>query len=246
MSKIKKDKTLDPYAVAFAIRKAILAAVAADEFLMERLVLKGGNALELVHGIGQRASLDMDFSTEGDFEDWKVLGDHLFTALKDRLDAAGFVLFDEKLQPRPPTSEQVDADWGGYRAEFKVINRAKYLRLNRDLDAMRRDSETVGPGHERKFTIDISKHEHCAGKVSVEVDAFPIYVYTPEMIAVEKLRAICQQMREYQRRKNPTARPRDFYDIHSIVVQKSLDLGTGGVCDKAGADRSADEFRTLP
>lgn len=224
MSKTKKDRAQDAYAVALEIRKAILTAVAADEFLMERLVLKGGNALEIVHRIGQRASLDMDFSTEGDFEDWKQVGEHLFPALRDRLDAAGYVLFDFKLQPRPSTSEHVD--WGGYRAEFKVITRSKYLRLDGNMEAMRRDSETIGPGDERKFTIDISKYEYCAGKVRVEVDAFPIYVYTPEMIAVEKLRAICQQMKEYERRKNPTPRPRDFYDIHSIVVQKALDLGT--------------------
>ena len=50
------------------VREGILAAVCGDRWLFDRLVLKGGNALALIYRIGQRVSLDLDFSIEGDFE----------------------------------------------------------------------------------------------------------------------------------------------------------------------------------
>jgi hypothetical protein len=44
------------------------------------------------------------------------------------------------------------------------------------------------------------------------------------MIAIEKLRAICQQMPEYEHRRNPRPRARDFYDIYSIVIERKIDI----------------------
>jgi predicted nucleotidyltransferase component of viral defense system len=44
------------------IRKLTITALFSDEVLFEQLVLKGGNALSLVHGISPRDSLDLDFS----------------------------------------------------------------------------------------------------------------------------------------------------------------------------------------
>lgn len=46
-----------------------------------------------------------------------------------------------------------------------------------------------------------------------------MYAYTPKMIVIEKLRAICQQMAEYpiNQGKTKKSRPRDFYDITVIV-----------------------------
>lgn len=57
-----------------------------------------------------------------------------------------------------------------------------------------------------------------------ELDDYAIYVYTPAMLAAEKLRALCQQMPGYPRRVHPAPRARDFYDIHSIVTEAALDL----------------------
>jgi hypothetical protein len=45
------------------------------------------------------------------------------------------------------------------------------------------------------------------------------------MIAAEKLRAICQQMPEYEF-GNKTPRARDFYDIRQIVTKNRIDLTT--------------------
>jgi predicted nucleotidyltransferase component of viral defense system len=65
------------------IRKTIITAVESDDMLVDRLVLKGGNALEIVHRIGNRASLDLDYSMEGDFDNPEIVGTRLLTALRD-------------------------------------------------------------------------------------------------------------------------------------------------------------------
>jgi hypothetical protein len=44
------------------------------------------------------------------------------------------------------------------------------------------------------------------------------------MLAIEKLRAICQQMPEYAKRGHPVARARDFYDIYMILDSTRPDL----------------------
>jgi len=206
------------------IRRTMLAAIASDDVLVESLVFKGGNALQLVHQIGERASLELDFSMEGDFEDTDEFQERLFRALKNRFTSAGFVLFDEQFRPQPPTSGP-GTDWGGYVAEFKLISREKYLELDGDLEAMRRQSQPIGPSDRRKFRIELSKFEFCKGKIEAEVEKdCTCYVYTTAMIAAEKLRAICQQMPEYTKRAHPAPRARDFYDIHAIITYTMLDV----------------------
>ena len=49
------------------LRRVIITAIFSDDELLETLVLKGGSALSLIHGIGTRSSLDLDFSIDGDF-----------------------------------------------------------------------------------------------------------------------------------------------------------------------------------
>ncbi len=55
-------------------------------------------------------------------------------------------------------------------------------------------------------------------------DYYTIYVYTPAMLAIEKLRAICQQMPEYEIRGHRRPRARDFYDIHIILTKVGIDF----------------------
>ncbi len=83
-----------------AIRRTVIVAAFSDPVLVELLVVKGGNALRLVHGIGSRTSLDVDFSTPGDF-DQKEVGGRLERALSDRFDSAGLFLFDFTMKRRP-------------------------------------------------------------------------------------------------------------------------------------------------
>jgi hypothetical protein len=85
---------------------------------------------------------------------------------------------------------------------------------------MRREAFVLGPNQQKVFTVDFSKFEYTLGKVTAELDHFTIYVYPPAMIAVEKLRALCQQMDQYEptgRTKRPRAR--DFFDIYTIVTK---------------------------
>jgi hypothetical protein len=214
MAKPKRPPTHD----LREIRRRILTAVASDDLLVDLLVLKGGNALELIHRIGERASLDLDFSMEADVADARELEARLKRAVEDRLDSLALVVFDWKFGPRPNSPQDAAARWGGYRAEFKLIGRDLFRDRGSDLDALRRSSVEVGPEHQRIFQIDISKFEFCRGSITAEVDSYGLQVYTPAMIAAEKLRALCQQMPEYTQRRHPAPRPRDFYDIHAIVT----------------------------
>jgi hypothetical protein len=74
--------------------------------------------------------------------------------------------------------------------------------------------------------VDLSKYEYIAGREEHELDHYSIYVYTPEMIVIEKLRAICQQMAEYTEPRLASARARDFFDIHEAISKRAIDLTT--------------------
>jgi len=192
---------------------------------MEKFVLKGGNALDIVYTIGTRSSVDIDLSMSDDFEDVEDAQERIFRALRDRFDSAGFVVFDEKFQLRPSvTREGQSPRWGGYQVDFKVADRATYEKHGSDIEALRRNASLIGPEQKRTFKIDISKYEFVEPKEETEIDNYTVYVYTLPMMAVEKLRAICQQMTEYEMRRNAKPRARDFYDIHSIVTAGEIDL----------------------
>ena len=194
----------------------------ADDFLFERIVLKGGNALTLAHGLSSRASLDLDFSIENDFDNLEDAKRRVFQTLKKRFLATGHIAFDLKFEAKPSVPRDGQSQrWGGYLVEFKLMEKVKYDGLKGDLDAIRRDSLVVGPKQQRTFSIDLSKYEYTTGKVDIELDDYTVYVYTPEMIAIEKLRAICQQLPEYAQQRCPSPRARDFYDIHLILSRKN-------------------------
>ncbi len=210
------------------IRRLVIISMFSDDFLMKRFVLKGGNALNLVHGIGARTSLDVDLSMAGDFENLEEAKKRIFLALKDRFDSQGYVLFDEKLVSRPPSVPVGGTDWwGGYEVQFKIIEKDKIGAVKNNLDKSRIDATLVGPFQQRVFRIQISKHEFCKDKQEAELENYTIYVYTPSMIAIEKLRAICQQMPEYELRGHPAPRGRDFYDIYKTVAEAGVHLATG-------------------
>jgi len=206
------------------VRRLVIIAMFSDDVLFGRLVLKGGNAISLVYRYGARGSLDVDFSLEGEFEDSEDAARRITRALTDRFDAAGFVVFDYTFGPRPSIPTADAPKWGGYRIKFKIIEREKHRQLNGDPEAIRRNAAVVGPLQQRVFTIDISKWEYCAGKRETQLEEFTIYVYTPAMLALEKIRAICQQMSEYPIRVAKTARARDFYDVHVIIAESKVDL----------------------
>jgi predicted nucleotidyltransferase component of viral defense system len=209
------------------IRRTAIAALFSDDVLINYLVLKGGNALNLVYGITSRASIDLDFAMKQDFEDSEDARRRIFSALRDRFDAAGYVVFDENFEVCPHLDGPDEKPWwGGYAVSFKLIERQKYQSFRDSPQKLRDNALALGSNGKRAFKIDLSKCEYTEGKVTHELGIFTIYVYTPEMIAVEKLRAICQQMQEYPHTGNKKARARDFYDIYHVLTTRKISLTT--------------------
>lgn len=191
------------------IRRITIIALFSDDELIDQLVLKGGNALRLIHKISSRTSLDLDFSLATDFEDLDDARTRIFRALKDRFDSHGYVVFDEQLKRKP----QLDGPdrrpwWGGYELKFKIIEKKKYRQLSNHPEKRSLDAQTVGPGQRRVFRVDLSKYEYTDGKEEFELDDYTIYVYSLEMVVAEKLRAICQQNGGVPPNSRNSSRPR--------------------------------------
>ncbi|MDA5111008.1 nucleotidyl transferase AbiEii/AbiGii toxin family protein [Brevibacillus thermoruber] len=56
-------------AEADKLRKLAIISLFSDDELMDILVLKGGNALNIAYKINDRASMDIDLSMDSDFEE---------------------------------------------------------------------------------------------------------------------------------------------------------------------------------
>jgi hypothetical protein len=215
------------------IKRLVVIAMFSDDLLLERLVLKGGNALDLIHRISTRASRDVDFSMQGDFakEDFDAIKRRVEVALQKTFRDVGLEVFDVSMEEVPEGITPDVADfWGGYGVEFKVIERKKFQELDGQLEAMRKHALKLGAGESTKFSIDISRYEYTTGKEPQELAGYRVFVYSAAMMTCEKLRAICQQMPEYgpvvKRMRPGGARARDFLDIHTLVTERCLDLAS--------------------
>jgi hypothetical protein len=129
-----------------------------DDTLFNRLALKGGNALNLIYGYGMRSSLDVDLSLEDDFDNPEDSGKRIVQSLSSRFAEAGLTVFDAKFGKKPAKENPDSDNWGGYEAEFKLMETDKYNRLKEDIDRVRRESLVIGQGQERVFRVQISKH----------------------------------------------------------------------------------------
>lgn len=231
----KRAELIDPLQKLEQIKRLGIIAMFSDDYLMERLTLKGGNAIDLVHKSPCRASLDLDFSMESEFEeDLDTIKDRIERALKSTFGAEGYEVFDIIFSIRPP-EQRLSPDmadfWGGYRIEFKLIESDAHAKFADSLRNLRLHAVEVNlPLNKKKsFIIDISKYEYCIPKERHNLDDYTIYVYTPEMIVIEKLRAICQQMPEYAkivRTPSSSGRAKDFFDIYMIMTHFKIDLMT--------------------
>jgi len=214
------------------IKKLAIVALFVDDDLMDTLVLKGGNALDIVYKIAPRASIDLDLSIESEFDSHEIdsIRFRIEQALRRIFNENGYEVFDVTLVEKPETAGfSAPAFWGGYQIEFKVIGREQYSTKSENIEDLRRNAEILGPGNRRKLRIDISKCEYCDHKAQADLDGYTIYVYPPEMIALEKLRAICQQTEEYCvtiGKSHYEARARDFFDIHTVLEHFKIDLTT--------------------
>lgn len=210
-------------------RLAIISAFS-DDTLMDILVLKGGNALDIVYQSASRASIDLDFSIESELESTVDFLNRLESSFKKVFGEKGYEVFDMTITEKPKKdNSNMPKYWGGYQLEFKIIDKDDYAKLQENKEDLRRNAAVIGPNQQKKFTIDISKWEYCSNKTSYEIDGYTIYVYSLEMIVLEKIRAICQQMPEYTKsigRSYQTARARDFFDIYTVFKKFTIDLTT--------------------
>jgi predicted nucleotidyltransferase component of viral defense system len=209
------------------IRKLTIIALFSDDDLMDTLVLKGGNALEIGYGLNSRASIDVDVSMIQEFE---VIGLEETTELEEKLDKVlnkafeptGFKVFDVKVKAKPKKLNENNQDfWGGYEANFKIIETQKYQEYEGNAVALGAKAIATNNG-KKNVKIDFGRFEYCGSTINKEIDGFDIQIYTPELILFEKIRAICQQMPTYLESIGKThdfgrPRPRDFYDIYTIL-----------------------------
>ncbi len=201
-----------------------------DDVLMDTLVLKGGNALNIIYALEDRSSIDIDFSIESDFEKLNIsdVNSRIKAVLENTFVEEQLYPFDINFYERPSKlAEKYRSFWGGYVIEFKIISIELFNKWKDDLPNLRRNSIVVGPGQVRIYKIEISKYEVCSHKVRKDLDGYTLYVYSPEMICIEKIRAICQQLPEYRKivkTATPKGRTRDFFDIYNLIEKFNINL----------------------
>lgn len=228
-----KVSTEDSKRLLDRIKVWAIKAMYSDDELLEQLVLKGGNAMALVHQISARSSVDLDFSLQQDFDDdIATIEKRILEVLSDTFRDNGFKVFDFKMLEKPKSlSDDMKHFWGGYGLEFKLATLEVFAQYSGSIEDLRRRAINLGQG--QKFLIDISRFEYVGGKQRVDFDGYVIYVYSPEMIVCEKLRAICQQMPDYgpiiKRERAGSARPKDFVDIYVLMESLKLDITTEAV-----------------
>lgn len=207
------------------IKRLTLRALVSDEKLMYGLVLKGGNALQLVYEMTDRASLDIDFSIAGDFttDEFEFLKANFYSILNTEFEKEGLLVFDIEFIEKP--KQNAVEIWKGYQLLFKIIDADKFDPKN--MNETRKYAYKIYDNNSTKFIVEISSYEYTESKKRVDLDGAILYVYTPEMIVFEKIRALCQSIPEYQE-VIPTARvkgrARDFYDIWNICRKFDIDF----------------------
>lgn len=117
-----------------------MQAMFSDDELLDELVLKGGNAMALVHRLSTRASVDLDFSMRHDFPNGiDGLKGRINKVLTETFRENGFEVFDFKMLETPVHISEDMADfWGGYSVEFKLISAEPHLTHAPNLEALRR------------------------------------------------------------------------------------------------------------
>lgn len=210
------------------IKKITIISLFSDDDLLDLLVLKGGNAMDIVHKVSSRASVDIDLSVNKNF-DYETIWPKVEAAIHNGFAEKGYLAFDIKMTLKPgKMPDELSSFWGGYLVEFKLISLVRAAEAGRHPDTMRREAIQLGEGS--RFTIDISRYEYTEDKQAHELEGYTIYVYSPEMIVCEKLRAICQQMETYaaiiKRKGLGNQRARDFIDIEVLVKKFNIDLGS--------------------
>lgn len=212
------------------IKLLTITALVSDEILVGLLVLKGGNALDIGYDLSDRGSIDIDFSMEKDFteDERNRVKNQSEGLLNKEFNQAGLYVFDTKLLERPKhIKEEVQDFWGGYCLQFKSIELDKAKQFEYDIEKIRRNAIAIAGDNSTVFEVDISKYEYVGKKRAKDLDGATVYIYSPEMLALEKVRALCQQNSAYRKvvlSMTPKSRARDFFDIHNLCQSFNLDF----------------------
>ena len=210
------------------VKRLAIISLFLDESLFDRFTLKGGNAVDLIYQATPRASRDIDISmpdafASSELEDVKM---RLQRSIVTTFELEGVRAFDFRFEKKPEVLSDDLADfWGGYRLTYKLIDDSEFRDEKMDLDTARRRSISVGG--RGTVQIEFSSHEYCENRTEVELENFKINVYTPTMLACEKVRAICQQTEEYRRivkSHQPVSRARDFVDVYQLCSIRGVDF----------------------
>lgn len=212
------------------IKEKCIIALVSDDELMQKLVLKGGNAINIIYKLYNRTSVDLDFSINGDFEEEELpkICQRIEKSLNQVFKEEGCTIIDFRFEQRPVSIKPSETGvWGGYIIGFKIVRIEDYQKFEHKIESLRKRAIKISSSGQRKVTIELSKHEYCQDKEEHEVNGFIVYVYTPTMIAIEKIRAICQQTevyKEMQQKPNLKGRAKDFLDIYVLVKTCKLNL----------------------
>lgn len=209
------------------IKMLTLRALMSDETLMHSLVLKGGNALQLAYEITNRGSIDIDFSVEREFTDEEIKKmPVVLEMIFDRVfRQENLKVFDIKFELKP--KKNVIPEWKGYIIFFKLIEKEKFDEFEGDIDKIRRNAIAVHDNRSTQYSVDISAYEYVGTATTKEIEGILLRVYTLEMILLEKIRALCQTMPEYQeivKTAHQKQRARDVYDIFTVFNSGTLYL----------------------
>ena len=214
------------------IKRLTIIALVSDDALMGVLVLKGGNALNIGYDISDRGSLDIDFSIESDYTDKekKLVRRQAEYILNKEFNPEGLVVIDVRFHERPnKVDESVKDFWGGYLLEFKIISKEKFDEFSGNIESQIRNAIQISRDKSTKFTVDISKYEYIGQKRPIDLEGAKVFVYSPEMIVLEKLRALCQQVPEYKdivKQMKSKSRARDFFDIYNLMQHFKMNFKT--------------------
>ena len=189
---IKPDEMVQRYA-----QYVILRIIASNRALRERLVLKGGNALDLIYQ-GDRSTKDIDFSDGGAFnEAWFY--EHFTRAFRLNANDFGMALKIQRCRRNPAGENKTRATW-----EVNV----GYAHRIRNPSAFRRMTSNEEYSAANIIEMDVSENEY-VGEAR-ERGLKGLRVASLNDIVAEKLRAILQQL---ERRRQ---RAQDVYDIAAI------------------------------
>jgi predicted nucleotidyltransferase component of viral defense system len=103
------------------IRTLVIIALFSDDYLLNKLVLKGGNALNIIYKLNERSSIDIDVSIEDDFDgiELEKIKDIIFKSLSETFIRENLIVYDYTFEARPALlDEEYKNFWGGYRVEY--------------------------------------------------------------------------------------------------------------------------------